>query len=455
MKKQFVTYGFWLMCIVAFSQTKTALVNEGNFYFQNNDYFSSIFYYELALEKDSTLSSVFYPLAESYRHTHQYSNAIKHYRKHLASEFSSFYPNADLFLGMTLKNASDYLQASTVLQGFLDNHPSPSDYWYRKALMELKGCQLALSDTSNTIYRVTHLGDSINSAVSDFAPFVDWQGRLHFSSMQKDDGLAKELYIGHQSKLMLKAIGQDAKAFNVFNDVDYHIANISFNPDGSKVYFCKCKHRKEELKCDIYTSHFIDGFWQKSQVLDERFNPSGANNTHPQWALWNGQEGLFVSSDRIGGIGNLDIWFIPFVGYPEHLGNGINTQGNEVTPIYHSLEQVLYFSSDFHPGYGSYDVFKSKWQKDWGLVSHLGKPINSSANDLYYVAQLDSSHLGYFSSNRSGSKTISYESCCNDIYAFEKFEPCVCVAIDSIARKMQLFLPLSVYYLTTSPIPAR
>ena len=77
--------------------------------------------------------------------------------------------------------------------------------------MELKGCQLALSDTSNTIYRVTHLGDSINSAVSDFAPFVDWQGRLHFSSMQKDDGLAKELYIGHQSKLMLKAIGRTPK----------------------------------------------------------------------------------------------------------------------------------------------------------------------------------------------------------------------------------------------------
>ena len=438
---------------MALSQTTSALIDEGDYYFQTNDYFSSIFYYELALQKDSTLSSIFYSLAESYRQTHQYSSAIKFYKKHLASERSSYHPNADLFLGMTLKNAAAYQQASEVLQGFLDNHRSPTDYWYRKALMELKGCQLALSDTFNTIYSVTHLGDSVNSSVSDFAPFVDWQGRLYFSSMQKDDGLAKETYIGHRSKLMVKNLSQNAKVFNVFNDVDYHIANLSFNPDGSEAFFCKCKNNQGELECIIYSSKFLDGFWQKAQALDQRFNPSDANNTHPQWALWNGQEGLFISSDRTGGVGDLDIWFVPFEGYPVHLGNGINTQGKEVTPFYHSLEEVLYFSSDFHPGYGGYDIFQSKWQQDWGLVRHLRKPINSSANDLYYVTHLDSVNVGHFSSNRIGSKTINYESCCNDIYAFEKTEPCVCVAIDSIATRMQLNLPLSVYFHNDEPNP--
>ena len=453
MKKQLITYGFCLMCSMALSQTTSALIDEGDYYFQTNDYFSSIFYYELALQKDSTLSSIFYSLAESYRQTHQYSSAIKFYKKHLASERSSYHPNADLFLGMTLKNAAAYQQASEVLQGFLDNHRSPTDYWYRKALMELKGCQLALTDTFNTIYSVTHLGDSVNSSVSDFAPFVDWQGRLYFSSMQKDDGLAKETYIGHRSKLMVKNLSQNAKVFNVFNDVDYHIANLSFNPDGSEAFFCKCKNNQGELECIIYSSKFLDGFWQKAQALDQRFNPSDANNTHPQWALWNGQEGLFISSDRTGGVGDLDIWFVPFDGYPVHLGNGINTQGKEVTPFYHSLEEVLYFSSDFHPGYGGYDIFQSKWQQDWGLVRHLGKPINSSANDLYYVTHLDSVNVGHFSSNRIGSKTINYESCCNDIYAFEKTEPCVCVAIDSIATRMQLNLPLSVYFHNDEPNP--
>ena len=453
MKKQLITYGFCLMCSMVLSQNTSVLVDEGNYYYQTNDYFSSIFYYELALQKDSTLSSIFYSLAESYRQTHQYTKAITFYKKHLVSERSSIHSNTDLFLGMTLKNASAYQQASEVLQRFLDNHQSPSDYWYRKALMELKGCQLALTDTLNANYSVTHLGDSVNSSVSDFAPFVDWQGRLYFSSMQKDDGLAKETYIGHRSKLMVKPPSQDAKVFNVFNDMDYHIANLSFNPDCTEAFFCKCKYNQGALECVIYSSKFLDGFWQKAQALDQRFNPSDATNTHPQWALWNGQEGLFISSDRTGGVGDLDIWFVPFVGYPVHLGNGINTQGKEVTPFYHPLEEVLYFSSDFHPGYGGYDIFQSKWQKDWGLVSHLAKPINSSANDLYYVTQIDSPHLGYFSSNRLGSKTISYESCCNDIYAFEKSEPCVCVAIDSIAKKMQLNLPLSVYFHNDEPNP--
>lgn len=453
MKKQWIIFSFLLIHGLVFGQRKSSLINEGNYYFEVNDFFSSIFYFEKVLEKDSSLTSVYYPLAESYRQTNQYSKAIAFYRKVLTSDQSSNYPNALLFLGMTLKNISNYEDASLVLQQFLDQLINPSDYWYRKGLMELKGSEMAKRDSFNSNYQITHLGDKVNSRESDFAPFVDEQGRLFFSTMEKDDGLAKEVYLGHRSKLMIADSGQSAQDYNVFNDLNYHIANLSFNPDGSEAFFSKCKNYKDQLRCELYSSQFVDGFWQKPQRLDERFNASGANNTHPQWALWNGQEGLFISSNRIGGIGGLDVWFVPFRGSPQHLGNGINTQGNEVTPFYHSTQKVLYFSSDFHPGLGGFDIFQCPWQDEWGLVGSLARPINSSANDLYYVTQLDSSHLGYFSSNRKGSQSISYESCCNDIYAFEKTEQCVCVAIDSIAQDMQLNLPLSVYFHNDEPKP--
>lgn len=453
MIKRWITYCLCLVSGWAFSQTKLSLVNEGDYYFEGNDYFSSIFYYELALEKDSTLSSVYYPLAESYRQTHQYSKAIVFYQKVLTLEQSSEYSNTLLFLGMTLKNIANYKDASIILQQFLDQQSDPSDFWYRKGLMELKGSQLAISQGVNSEFNVFHLGDSINSSVSDFSPFKDKEGRFYFSSMEKDDGLAKELYIGHRSKLLIQQSGQFAKSYITFDDVNYHIANLSFNPDGTEAYFTKCKDILDQIKCEIYSSQFVDGFWQTPKRLDARFNASDANNTHPKWALWDGQEGLFVSSNREGGIGDLDIWFIPFKGYPKHLGNGINTQGKEVTPFYHSTQGVLYFSSDFHAGLGGFDIFKSQWDEAWGLVSHLEKPINSSANDLYYVAQLDSPHIGYFSSNRIGSQTISYESCCNDIYAFIKTEECVCVEIDSLSQVMKLNLPLSLYFHNDEPDP--
>ena len=453
MKKQFVTYIFCLMTILATAQSKSALVGEGDYFFEAKDYFSAIHFYQLALEKDSTLNTFWDALAHSYQQTHQYAKAIEYYQKVEALNQDAKYPNTLLNLGILHKNRGEYEQASAYLQTFLDEHPYPSDFWYRKGLMELKGSELAKGMKANSDIAVEHLGEKINSSVSDFAPFVDHLEHLYYSSMEKDDGLANEVYIGHRSKLMVADKGAVARPFNSFNDYDYHIANLSFNPDGSEAYFTKCKNENNGMQCYIYSSSLKDGLWQTPLMMDERFNATNAKNTHPQWALWEGVEGLFISSDRIGGQGDLDIWFVPMQGSPQNLGNVINTVGKEVTPFYHSTEMVLYFSSDFHAGLGGFDIFQTPWQEGWGLTSNVGKPLNSSANDLYYISRLDSSLLGYFSSNRAGSQTLTYESCCNDIYAFEKTVECVCVQIDSLANAMQLNLPLSLYFHNDEPNP--
>ena len=80
----------------------------------------------------------------------------------------------------------------------------------------------------------------------------------------------------------------------------------------------------------------------------------------------------------------MDIWFAPKEGVATNLGSTINTTGDEVTPLYHSVEQKLYFSSDFHPGIGGFDIFQTTWDNEWGVVENVGKPLNSSHNDLYY-----------------------------------------------------------------------
>ena len=59
--------------------------------------------------------------------------------------------------------------------------------------------------------------------------------------------------------------------------------------------------------------------------MDQRFNIPYSNNTHPQWALWNGVEGLFIASNRVGGFGDLDIWFVPMTShYYEKLNSNIH-----------------------------------------------------------------------------------------------------------------------------------
>ena len=48
---------------------------------------------------------------------------------------------------------------------------------------------------------------------------------------------------------------------------------------------------------------------------------------------------------------------------------------------------------------------------------------------------------------------VDKESCCNDIYAFEKPEECVCERVDSLAKQMQLNLPISLYFHNDEPNP--
>ncbi|MDG1916526.1 MAG: hypothetical protein P8I29_01780 [Flavobacteriales bacterium] len=453
MKKNILSYCLVLLSSFTFAQKKVEIDAEASFYYNTQDYFSAVYFYELSLQKDSNSFSDWYPLAESYRQTNQYSKGISAYKSVLTSKKSAAFPNTLLWLGVLHKNKSEYDKASTYLKQFLDESLRPTDYWYRKALMEWKGAQMALSAKKREDVQVELMGEQINSSYSDFAPFPLGDSALYFSSMVADDGLAEELYIGHRSQFMQSQYGGVAELFKVFNDLNYHMANISFSPMGEEAYFSKCKTKNGDLICQIYTSRYRKGLWSVPELMDERFNESFSNNTHPQWGLWKGDEGLFIASDRVGGLGDMDIWFVPMQGSAINLGNGINTSGKEVTPFYHSVEKALYFSSDFHPGFGGFDIFKSLWEENWGLVENVGKPLNSPANDLYYVSPIDSFSIGFFSSNREGSRTITTESCCNDIYRFTKTIECVCVEVDSISAAMRLNLPLSLYFHNDEPNP--
>lgn len=146
-----------------------------------------------------------------------------------------------------------------------------------------------------------------------------------------------------------------------------------------------------------------------------------------------------------------------------NLGSNINTQGNEITPFYDFKTTTLYFSSDWHPGLGGYDVFSSKGGlNQWGSVINVGYPINSPANDLYFNVIEDDADAGYFTSNRQGSYFINGETCCNDIYYYEwKEKPKQIALIDTlfienhdISLKIKDLLPLTLYFHNDEPDPA-
>lgn len=440
-----------LILIPHFLFAQTDIKQEGFYYYQNQDYFNAVYFFEMAFEKDSEDTKIWYPLAQSYTKTNQHKKSISFYQKIWDFDQGLNYELAQYWLGVNYKNLGDYDSASESLREFINAYSNTQDFWYEKAVAQLKGAELAKLLSLQDV-EISSMAQPINSKESDFGPFPG-DSVLYFSSLVKSDGRNTEEYLGHHAKIYKATKTNKVSEFRFLNSNDFHVGNISFNPDESQLFFTKCKSVDAKMICQIYTAFLKNDVWSAPQLMGSAFNSPNFNNTHPQWALWNDVEGLFISSDRSGGFGELDIWFISFENQSYNLGPSINTQGNEVTPFYHSTEQKLYFSSDFHPSIGGYDVFENQWDQSWGQTKNVGMPINSSHNDLYYISSLKDPLSGYLSSNRMGSLFIKNESCCNDIYQFKKSDYCICQTQDSLVQEMQLLLPLQLYFHNDEPNP--
>ena len=147
----------------------------------------------------------------------------------------------------------------------------------------------------------------------------------------------------------------------------------------------------------------------------KRFSDFGldASYAHPNLSLDGNR--LYFASDREGGQGGMDIWYIDrnSEGWsdPVNMGPEINTGGNELFP-YIAGENRFYFSSDGHPGLGGLDLFQAtEVSGRWGVVSNLGIPMNSARDDFGLISR---NNQGYFCSDRLGGMGR------DDIYAFER-----------------------------------
>lgn len=161
----------------------------------------------------------------------------------------------------------------------------------------------------------------------------------------------------------------------------------------------------------IYAQHF--GEWAAPVSVEAIPGTSSELNTaFNEMCAIQDPDGLslYITSNRPGGMGGLDIWVArraksddPF-GAPENLGAPVNSTGNDFCPA-PVRGNRLYFNSNRAGGCGALDLYFTRLHKgEYEEPQNLGCDINGPASDGYpsYFEDDEGNSYLYFSSNRTG-----------------------------------------------------
>lgn len=450
---------------ITFGQTYTQYVSFADEKMEEGDYYYAIVYYDKAMEVDSNSVEILWKYAEANRLYKDYVKAEYYYQKVYDKEQAKIYPYSIFWLATMQQYNGKYKEAANSWKLSKKAFKRQRrEYPYKKSLQGFRAnlwAKKAVIDTTD--YIVEKLPDNINSYDTELSPYV-YDNTLYLSSLKADSiNGNEEVFTTDYSIQVFQSEIQNDSTYGMVEKVDdiylsgFNAANVSVSPDGKRIYFSRCN---SDYQCKIFVGRIEEGKITDIDSLGEVINEPNANTTMPNVTQIEGQEVLFFCSNREGTNGGLDIWYSTIKNGNQYskarnLGRRINSIEDDITPFYDTLDNRLYFSSSWHPGFGGYDVFYlQKMDEVIGFEApvNMGLTINSSQNDTYFIRDFKRNRY-YFSSNRVGTNSLKTPTCCNDIfvaYLPQIKEPeSPFASLDDLNKR----LPVTLYFHNDEPNP--
>jgi outer membrane protein OmpA-like peptidoglycan-associated protein/tetratricopeptide (TPR) repeat protein len=425
-KRILILYGITLL-LSGMATAQERLVDKADEQYRSYSFRPAIDIYQNVVNKGYVSADLLQRLGNAYYFTAKYEDAAKIYRQLIESFPDECGPEYYFRYGQSLRSLGKYEISDSVMNRFSDM--TARDIRARRFKSESE--YLEEIEANSDRYDMGKF--PFNSDYSDFAPSFYKQG-LIFSSDRDTGNLARYRHTWNSRDFLdlykinvdSASMGRVVKLENVNSRM--HESTSIVSPDGKYLYFTRNnfaggKYKRDQegfVRLRIFRAKIEDGKFAIPEDLP--FNSDSYSVAHP--AMSPDGKTLYFASDMPGTLGQSDIFKVAVkedgtFGQPENLGSGINTEARETFP-YVTSEEILYFSSDGHPGLGGLDVFATKIKREdySGRVQNVGAPVNSKEDDFTFVIN-EETRRGYVASNREGGEGD------DDIYPFLETRPLV------------------------------
>lgn len=452
--KKYLVIGLMLLPFLATSQSRKIWLYHADEFYSHADYQNALLNYQNALSDTSGLQSMIIPyevnnskqqlknkgteidsnrvvpikdyiehqIGMCFIRTYDYKKAEIHFS---AKKTLDSYPEDLYQLAVAQMNVNQHETAISNFETYIASERY-SDTLLRSAQLCINGCNYAMDASNEHEKVIVEIADTnvFNKGTASFAPmFFGKENRLMFTSA-RDGGVLfdpekqESAYLCdlYWTEMSADSSWQLAKNFGRPLNSGQHDASGTLSKN-NVIYYTRWndEDRSEQY---IYLARMVDLKFYEAFKLPESVNLSGYRSINP-FVSADGKT-LYFSSNRPGGEGGMDLWKIQLdetgniSGEAINLGRPINSELDEVSPFFHDVSSVLFFSSNGHNSIGGLDIYKASYDKRYrvyGAPENLGIPINSSKDDAYMIWD-EMMNYGYFSSDRQECENGH----CYDIY---------------------------------------